>query len=340
MMRQCPKCGYLRKPEDNEFSGPDECPKCGTIYIKYQAYLAQKQEEEEAKEQPPEEVEEDLEGLSLKRCSKCGERSDSYLFELLPWKCPVCNARSWDYPVNKRQNALLYTAAAIGIAAILAIAMISIQSTHKRRQIVQQEQVEKLRMQKEQEAARKRAERERAAKLQAEERQEADRMRALQEQAEMNRLIKKDSLAAYNALKKVDALMLGGSNYGNYSSAVAEARKQLDLLSPAYEQSRHLEFVFGYYREAKELWYLKRNADLSKLCEAYKRIINEKEFSTRLKYRAACLRSCDTIAELDDTVKRNELFQTVKPYIEELQRNLWSEAAISMKAFEQRWGFP
>jgi predicted nucleic acid-binding Zn-ribbon protein len=339
-MRQCPKCGYLRKPEDNEFYGPDECPKCGTVYIKYQAYLAQKQEHEEVKEVPPEEVEKELEGLSRKRCSKCGESADSYLFDLLPWKCPACNARSWDYPIKKRQNALLYTAAAIAIAAILAIAMTTIQSTHKRRQIVQQEQAEKLRMQQDQEAARKRAEHERAAKLQAEKKQEAQRMRVLQEQAEMNALIKKDSLAAYNALKKVDALMLSGSNYGKYSSALEEARKELDLLSPAYEQSRHLEFIFGYYEEAKELWYLKRNADLSKLCEAYKRIINEKEFTGELKYRAACLTSCDTIVEIDDKVKRNESFQTVKSYIEELQKNLWSEAAISMKAFEQRWGFP
>jgi len=339
-MRQCPKCGYLRKPEDNEFHGPDECPECGTIYIKYQAYLAQKQEEEEAKERPPEEVEEELEGLSRKTCSKCGESSDSFLFDLLPWKCPTCNGRSWNYPVKQRQNALLYTVAAIVIAAILAIGMISIQSIHKRRQIAQQEQAERLRMQQDQEAARKRAEQERAAKLQAQKKQEAERMRALQEQAEMNALIKKDSIAAYNALKKIDALMLSGSKYGNYSSALAEARKELDVLSPAYEQSRHLEFIFGYYKEAKDLWYLKRNADLPKLCEAYKRIINEKEFTGELKYREACLRSCDTIVEIDDRVKRKELFQTVKPCIEELQQKLWSEAAISMKAFEQRWGFP
>ena len=339
-MRQCPKCGYLRKPEDNEFHGPDECPKCGTIYIKYQAYLAQKQEEEEAEERPPEDVEDEQEGPSRKTCSKCGESSDSYLFDLLPWKCPTCNGRSWNNSIKQRQNALLYTAAVIVIAAILAIGMISIQSTQKRRQIVQQEQAEKLRMQQDQEAARKRAEQERAAKLQAQKTQEAERMRALQEQVEMNALIKKDSLAAYNALKKIDALMLSGSNYSNYSTALAEARKELDLLSPAYEQSRHLEFVFGYYKEAKDLWYLKRNADLPKLCEAYKRIINETEFTAKLEYRAACLRTCETIVELDDTVKRNELFQTIKPYIEELQRNLWSEAAISMKAFEQRWGFP
>ena len=339
-MRQCPKCGYLRKPEDNEFHGPDECPKCGTIYIKYQAYLAQKQEEEEAEEQPPEEVEEELEGLSRKTCSKCGESSYSYFFDILPWKCPTCNGRFWDYPIKKRQNAFLYTAAAIGIAAILAIGMISTQSTHKKRQIVQQEQAEKLRMQQEQEAARKWAEQERAAKLQVQEKQDAARMRALQEQAEMNRLIKKDSLAAYNALKKIDAFMVSGVTYGNYSSALAEARKELDVLSSAYEQSRHLEFIFSYYEEAKDLWYLKRNADLPKLCEAYKRIINEKEFTGELKYRAACLRSCDTIDEIEDRVKRKELFQTVKPYIEELQRKLWNEAAISMKAFEQRWGFP
>ena len=55
-MRKCPKCGYVRGPKDDEFCGPDECPKCGTIYIKYQAYLAQKKEEEEAETEPAEEV--------------------------------------------------------------------------------------------------------------------------------------------------------------------------------------------------------------------------------------------------------------------------------------------
>ena len=39
-------------------------------------------------------------------------------------------------------------------------------------------------------------------------------------------------------------------------------------------------------------------------------------------------------------IQKRDKFQTVKPYVEELQRNLWSEAAISMKAFEQQWGFP
>lgn len=339
-MRQCPKCGYLRKPEDSEFYGPDECPKCGTIYIKYQAYLAQSQEEKEAEEQPPENVNEKPEGVSRKICSECGKSTDSYLFDILPWKCPICNRRSWDYPIKQRQNALLYTAAAIGIAAVVAIGMISIQSTQKRRQSAQQEQAERLRIQQEQEAARKRAEQERAATLQAQKKEEAERMRALEEQAEMNALIKKDTLPAYNALKKIDALMLSGSTYGDYSNALAAARKELEVLTRASEQSRHLEFIISYYEEAKDLWHLKRSADLAKLCEAYKRIINENRFTGELKYREACLKSCDTIVEMHDRVKQKDVFQTVRPYIEELQRQLWSEAAISMTAFEQRWGFP
>jgi len=322
-MRECPKCGYLRKPEDSEFYDPDECPKCGTIYIKYQAYLAQKQAEEEPKEGPAEDVQEEHEGLSRKTCLKCGKSSDSYLFDLLPWKCPACNTRSWDYPINRRQNAFLYTAIALGIAAILAIGIIDIQSSEKSRQISQQEQTDQLNIQQEHEAERKRAGQERAAKLQA--------------QAEKNELIKEESLAAYNALKTIDALLLSGSTYGNYSSALAEARKELDMLKPAYEQSRHLESVFAFYEQAKDVWYLKRNADLSKLCEAYKSIIYENEFTGKLKYRDACLKTCDTIVEIDDMVKRKEIFQTVKPYIEELQQKLWSEAALSMRAFEQRW---
>jgi DNA-directed RNA polymerase subunit M/transcription elongation factor TFIIS len=325
-MRECPKCGYLRKPEDNEFYGPDECPKCGTIYIKYQAYLAQTQEDEEAKEEPPEDVHKEPEGPSRKTCSKCGKISDSYLFDLLPWRCPACNTRSWDSPINKRQNAFLYTAIALGIAAILAIGMLDIQSRGKRRQISQQEQAEKLTVQQDKEAARKRAEQELAAKLQA--------------QAEINELIKKESLAAYNALKKIDALLLNGSTYGDYSSALADARKELDVLKPAYEQTSHLESIFAYYNQAKDVWYFKRTADLPKLCEAYKSIIYESEFAGKLKDCETCLRSCDTIVGIDDRVKRQEVFQTIKPYIEELQQTLWSEAAISMRAFEQRWGFP
>jgi hypothetical protein len=325
-MRECPKCGYLRKPEDNEFYGQDECPKCGTIYIKYQAYLAQTQEDEEAKEEPPEDVQEQPEGPSRKTCSKCSKSSDSYLFGLLPWKCPACNTRSWESPIKKRQNALLYTATAIGILAILTLGMIDIKSRGKRRQISQQEQTKKLTVQQDKEAARKRAEQELAAKLQA--------------QAEMNELIKKESLAAYSALKKIDALLLSGSTYSNYSSALADARKELDVLKPAYEQSRHLESILVYYEQAKDVWYLKRNADLPKLCEAYKSITYENEFAGKLEYREACLRSCDAIVQIQDRVKRKEVFQTVKPYIEELQQKLWSEAAISMRAFEQRWGFP
>jgi predicted nucleic acid-binding Zn-ribbon protein len=325
-MRECPKCGYLRKPEDNEFYDLDECPKCGTIYIKYEAYLAQKQAEEEAAQWPPRDVQEEQEDLARKICSKCGKSSDSYLFGLLPWKCPACNTRSWDLPIKKRQNTFLYTSISLGIAAILTIGMIDIQIREKTRQISQHTQAEKLAVQQDKEDARKRAEQKLAAELQA--------------QAERNELIKKESLAAYNALKNMDALLLRGSTYGNYSSALAEARRELDMLKPAYEQTSHLESIFTYYNQAKDVWYLKRNADLSKLCEAYKSIIYENKFTGKLQYCDACLKSCDTIVEIDDRVKRQEVFETVKPYSEELQQKLWSEAARSMRAFEQRWRFP
>ena len=41
-MNKCPKCGYERKPEDIE------CPQCGIVYEKYEAYVAMQQAEEEA----------------------------------------------------------------------------------------------------------------------------------------------------------------------------------------------------------------------------------------------------------------------------------------------------
>jgi hypothetical protein len=43
IMNKCPKCGYERKPEDLE------CPQCGIVYDKYEAYVAMQQAEEEAR---------------------------------------------------------------------------------------------------------------------------------------------------------------------------------------------------------------------------------------------------------------------------------------------------
>ena len=44
-MKKCPKCGYERQPND------PECPGCGIVYEKYEAYIAKKQAEEGAKRQ-------------------------------------------------------------------------------------------------------------------------------------------------------------------------------------------------------------------------------------------------------------------------------------------------
>lgn len=44
---KCPKCGYIRKPED---IGPDyECPRCGVIYAKYSRAVEEQREVLEAK---------------------------------------------------------------------------------------------------------------------------------------------------------------------------------------------------------------------------------------------------------------------------------------------------
>ena len=40
-MEKCPKCGYERRPTDSE------CPKCGIVYAKWEAYVAKKKAEEE-----------------------------------------------------------------------------------------------------------------------------------------------------------------------------------------------------------------------------------------------------------------------------------------------------
>ncbi len=35
----CPKCGYQRQPKDDEFTPPEECPKCGALYEKAGAHI-------------------------------------------------------------------------------------------------------------------------------------------------------------------------------------------------------------------------------------------------------------------------------------------------------------
>jgi predicted nucleic acid-binding Zn-ribbon protein len=339
-MRRCPKCGYVRQPEDDEIYGQDECPKCGTIYIKYQAYLAQKQEEEQAKTRPPKEVQAETESVSQKTCSKCGESFDPHLFGVLPWNCPTCNGRYWDQQTTRKQNVCLYALLAILLVVVIGIGTLSILSAHKRREAAQREQAEKLKIQREQEAERIRAREQQAARLKAQGEQEAERVRALQEQEEMNKLIKTESLAAYNALKQIHAMMLSGSTLGNYSKAVEDARRELDMLRPYLDQSKDLELIFGLYQEAKHLWQTKTSGNVLTLCEEYRRIITEKEFSADPTSKDECLKTCESLSATADRAKREEVYKTVKPYVEELLRQLWSEAAISMEAFEQRWGFP
>jgi hypothetical protein len=339
-MRKCPKCGYVRQPKDDEICGPDECPNCRTIYIKYQAYLAQKHEEEEAKTRPPEEVRVDAEGISQKTCSKCGKNFDSHLFGVLPWNCPTCNGRYWDQHSRRQQNVFLSATVTILLVVVIGIGALSILSAHRRREAAQRERAENLRIQREREAERISAKEERAAKLKALEEQEAERMRALQEQEEMNKLIKAESLAAYHALKKIDAMMLSGSTLRNYSKAIEDARGELDRLRPYLDQSKDLKLIFDFYQEAEDLWQTKTSGNALKLCEEYRRIITEKELSADPTSKDACLKSCESFSETGDKTKHRELYETVKPCVEELQRKLWSEAAISMKAFEQRWGFP
>ena len=53
----CKKCGYERTPAD---SAPDyECPKCGAVYAKVDAYLKRKAEEEQRKKAEEEKAERD-----------------------------------------------------------------------------------------------------------------------------------------------------------------------------------------------------------------------------------------------------------------------------------------
>ncbi len=343
-MRKCPKCGYVRQSKDDEFYGPDECPKCGTIYIKYQAHLAQRQEEEDEKEkaaaEPPPKPRPEVEVASQKICQYCGESFETRLFGALPWNCPACNRRDWDQQTKRRQNLIVSSIVALMLVVVVGIGTLSLRSGQKRREIARQEQAERLRLQHQREEQRKRAAEERAARLRLQKEQEEERMRALEEQRQMNELIKKESLAAYKALKRIDEMMLSGASFRNYSKALEEARRELDMLKPYLDQSKGLESIFAFYQEAKELWQTKQSGDPLKLCQEYSRIVGEREFTGGLKSKDECLRSCESLSETGGRAKRRELYETLKPYLEELQRKLWSEAALSMKAFEKRWGSP
>ena len=39
---RCPHCSYIRQPKTDKY-GPKECPRCGIIYEKYEAYLKREQ---------------------------------------------------------------------------------------------------------------------------------------------------------------------------------------------------------------------------------------------------------------------------------------------------------
>jgi len=56
-MKKCPQCGYERTQKDNTFISAAECPKCGVIYEKEEAYIAQKKKkiEDERERQEAEE---------------------------------------------------------------------------------------------------------------------------------------------------------------------------------------------------------------------------------------------------------------------------------------------
>lgn len=50
MSKICPKCGYIRKPEDIAPS-EDECPKCGIVYHKFEASLKKSRPQSERPKQ-------------------------------------------------------------------------------------------------------------------------------------------------------------------------------------------------------------------------------------------------------------------------------------------------
>lgn len=47
LAKRCPKCGYQRQPKDDGLVSETECPQCGVIYQKYEAFIRHKQAEKQ-----------------------------------------------------------------------------------------------------------------------------------------------------------------------------------------------------------------------------------------------------------------------------------------------------
>ncbi len=61
-MKKCLKCGYQRKPEDDKLTPQTECPKCGALYNKIEAYQDKQKKAQIRKEQEAG-IEKHLEGM-------------------------------------------------------------------------------------------------------------------------------------------------------------------------------------------------------------------------------------------------------------------------------------
>ena len=342
-MRKCPKCGYVRKPRDNKVFNPEECPKCGTIYIKYEAHIAQELLGREAETGLREEVREAEESIYQKRCTQCGEGFDPRFFDLLPWKCPVCKGRYWDQEAQQKERGFWAYATIVGIllVALVSVGSFGAHETHKRAEIARQEQAEQLRRaKKEQETALLRAQQVQAENLRIQKERELERLNALQLERSERELAAKECLPAYEALKKIDSLMLEGANYNAYCNAMDAARQELNALAPSLDQTAQLEAIFEFYRESRDIWHIKRSRNVSKLCEKYRRIINQTKLTNELTHKEACLRGCAGLHKDTAIEKQKEFYKTVKPYVDELQQKLWMEATIFIKAYEAQWGLP
>jgi predicted nucleic acid-binding Zn-ribbon protein len=341
MMRKCPKCGYVRKPRDNKVFSPEECPKCGTIYVKYEAHIAQELLRRETQTESPEEGQESEELIYQKRCTQCGEGFDPRFFDLLPWKCPACNGRFWDHEARQKERRFwaYATIAGILLAALVSVGSFCAHEKRKRAEMANQEKVEQLRRtKKEREAALLREQQVRAENLRIHKEQEVERLNALQLEKSEGKLLAEECLPAYEALKKIDSLMLEGANYHTYCRAMDAARQKLDGLPPSLDQAAQLEAIFEFYRKSRDMWHTKKSRNLSKLCEEYRHIIDHTKLTNELTHKEACIRGCDGLQKDRPLENQEEAYKTLKPYVDELQQKLWMEAAILLKAYKAQWG--
>ena len=93
--KRCPKCLYLRHPNDDAKATPDTCPRCGKVYKKSVRMVETERRERSFRTHRT---------IEFKYCTRCHEPVSVYAAQ-----CPHCETRQ----VSGRRQYLLALAAAL-----------------------------------------------------------------------------------------------------------------------------------------------------------------------------------------------------------------------------------